>query len=64
MYLILMNRVILGADGYMNARHASLGSQIRIFCFGLNIAVFWGDKDPDGNGYEFHLGLYKINEVL
>ena len=50
-------------DGFINGpRH--MGSQFRIFCFGLNIAVMWGDRDPDGNGYEIFLRLLKINEVF
>lgn len=63
MYLILKDRVILGVDGFIKGpRH--MGSQFRIFCFGLNIAVMWGDRDPDGNGYEIFLQLPKINEVF
>lgn len=62
MFLILMERVVFGLDGFI--RDHQMGNQIRLFCFGLNIAVFWGDKDPDGNGYEIFFGLRKMNEVL
>ena len=62
MYLILMNRVVLGVDGFINDQ--LMGSQIRIWFFGLCYYKAWGDKDPDGNGYNIWLGLSKVNEVL
>ena len=62
MYLILLNRVILGVDGFM--RDPQMGSQIRLFCFGLNIWIAWGDVDPDGNGYNIWTGMPRISEVL
>ena len=62
MYLILMHRVILGVDGFI--RDPQMGSQLRIFCFGLNVWVAWGDKDHDGNGYNIWTGLPVISEVL
>ncbi len=63
MFLIFLDRVIIGADGFIKGpRH--LGSQIRVACFGLNIAIFWGDNDPDGNGYEFNLGFYHVREYI
>ena len=63
MFLIFLNRVILGVDGFINGPH-QIGSQFRLFCFGLNIIVMWGDNDPDGNMIDCHLKLYNINEVL
>ena len=63
MFLIFHNRVILGVDGFIQGPY-HMGSQLRIFCFGLNFAIMWGDKDPDGNGYEFYHGLPSINEVF
>ena len=62
MYWICHNRVILGADGFIQDQ--ILGSQIRLFCFGLNLWWASGDKDSDGNGLSFHLGLPNVNEVL
>ena len=41
-----------------------MGSQFRLFCFGLNIWCAWGDVDPDGNGYNIWTGLPRISEVL
>ena len=57
-----MNRVIFGVDGFMNDQ--DMGYQIRLFCFGLNIAVYWGDKDPDGNGYHIYFGLQETHKVI
>ena len=48
MYLILMQRVILGIDGFIN--DPVLGSQLRIWCFGLNMWWATYDRDNDGNG--------------
>ena len=62
MYLILRQRVILGIDGFI--KDPDLGSQIRVFCFGLNVWVAWGDRDHDGNGYNIWTGLPPINQVL
>ena len=62
MYLIWRDQVLLGVDGFI--RDTSMGSQIRIFCFGLNIWWASGDIDPDGNGFSCHLGLHKVREVL
>ena len=55
MYLILRQHVILGIDGFIN--DPVLGSQLRIWCFGLNI--WWASKDinNDGNGFNISLGL-------
>ena len=62
MYLVLMNRVIFGVDGFI--RDPQMGSQFRLFCFGLNIWIAWGDVNSDGNGYNIWSGLPKVNEVL
>jgi len=62
MYLIWKDLVLLGLDGFI--RDQQLGSQFRLFCFGLNLWVAWGDKDPDGNGYNIWLGIPKSSEVL
>ena len=62
MYWICQNRVILGVDGFI--RDPQMGSQFRLFCFGLNIWIAWGDVDPDGNGYNIWTGLPRISEVL
>ena len=55
MYLILRQRVILGIDGFIN--DPVLGSQLRIWCFGLNIWWATNDRDNDGNGFNISLGL-------
>jgi len=55
MYLILRQRVILGIDGFIN--DPVLGSQLRIWCFGLNIWWATNDRDNDGNGFNVSLGL-------
>ena len=62
MYLIWKDRVLLGLDGFIH--DTLMGSQIRLFCFGLNIWYAWGDVDPDGNGYSIWTGLPKTKEVL
>ena len=62
MYLIWRDLVLLGLDGF--TRDPQMGSQIRLFCFGLNIWVAWGDIDHDGNGYNVWTGLPRVNEVL
>ena len=55
MYLILRQRVILGIDGFIN--DPVLGSQLRIWCFGLNMWWATGDRDVDGNGFKISLGF-------
>ena len=55
MYLILRQRVILGIDGFIN--DPVLGSQLRIWCFGLNRWWATGDRDIDGNGFSISLGF-------
>ena len=55
MYLICLKRVILGIDGFIN--DPVLGSQLRIWCFGLNIWWATNDRDNDGNGFNISLGL-------
>ena len=62
MYFIWIDQVLLGVDGFI--RDPRLGSQFRVFCFGLNIWIAWGDEDPDGNGYNIWTGLPRISEVL
>ena len=63
MYLIFKEYLILGIDGFIKGpRH--MGSQFRLNCFGLNIAIMWGDKDPDGNGIEVLFGFVKYNVWL
>ena len=62
MYLICRDRVLLGLDGFI--KDSMMGSQIRIFCFGLNIWWANGDIDPDGNGISIHLGMPYAREVL
>ena len=62
MYLIWKDLVLLGLDGFM--RDPMMGSQFRVFCFGLNIWYAWGDVDPDGNGYNIWTGIPKASEVL
>ena len=62
MYLIWKDLVLLGLDGF--TRDPQMGSQFRLFCFGLNIWCAWGDVDPDGNGYNIWTGLPRISEVL
>ena len=41
-----------------------MGSQLRIFCFGLNVWIAWGDVCLDGNGYKIWTGFPRISEVL
>ena len=53
MYLILRQRVILGIDGFIN--DPVLGSQLRIWCFGLNMWWATNDRDNDGNGFNISL---------
>ena len=55
MYLILRQRVILGIDGFIN--DPVLGSQLRIWFFGVNIWWSKGDKDKSGDGHSISLGL-------
>ena len=62
MYLIWKDRVLLGLDGFI--RDPQMGSQFRVFCFGLNIWIAWGDVDHDGNGYNIWSGLHRVNEVF
>ena len=62
MYLILMNRVILGVDGFLNDR--LLGSQFRIWFFGLCYYKAWGDEDPKGNLATFELNFPKKYNIL
>ena len=62
MYLVLTSRVIFGVDGFI--KDPQMGSQFRLFCFGLNIWVAWGDTSPDGNGHNIWLGWPKLSEVL
>ena len=62
MYFISKNRVLLGLDGFI--RDPQMGSQFRLFCFGLNIWWAFDDKDPDGNGFKLVFGLLKYYEVL
>ena len=62
MYFISKNRVLLGLDGFI--RDPQMGSQFRLFCFGLNIWIAWGDQEPDGNGHKIWLGLPNVNEVM
>lgn len=62
MYLILASRVLLGVDGFINDH--ILGSQVRVWIFGLNIWWSKGDKDPDGDGFEYYFGFPHINTIL
>ena len=62
MYLICLDRVLLGIDGFIG--DPSLGSQVRIMCFGLNIWWAKYDKVPDGNGFTVKFGLPRVSEVL
>ena len=55
MYLILRQRVILGIDGFI--KDPVLGSQLRIWFFGINIWWAVDDRDNDGNGFNISLGL-------
>ena len=55
MYLICLKRVILGIDGFIN--DPVLGSQLRIWFFGLNMWWAIDDRDNDGNGFNISLGL-------
>ena len=55
MYLILRQRVVLGIDGFIN--DPVLGSQLRIWFFGINIWWAIDDRDNDGNGFNISLGL-------
>ena len=55
MYLILRQRVILGIDGFIN--DPVLGSQLRIWFFGVNMWWAIDDRDNDGNGFNISLGL-------
>ena len=55
MYLILRQRVILGIDGFIN--DPVLGSQLRIWFFGINMWWATNDRDNDGNGFNVSLGL-------
>jgi len=62
MYFVWKDLVLVGLDGFI--RDPQMGSQFRLFCFGLNIWCAWGDVDLDGNGYNIWLGIPKISEVL
>ena len=62
MYLIWRDLVLLGLDGFI--QDPKMGSQIRLFCFGLNVWIAWGDTNPDGNGYNIWTGFSKVSEVL
>ena len=62
MYFVWGNLVILGVDGFI--RDPQMGSQFRVFCFGLNVAMSWGDIDPDGNRTSIYWGLQRVYEVL
>ena len=62
MYLILRQRVILGIDGFIN--DPVLGSQLRIWCFGLNMWWAIDDRDNDGNGFNISLGFPAHWKVL
>jgi len=62
MYLILGERVILGIDGFI--RDPIMGSQIRFWCFGLNLWYATGDRDKDGNGFSFTLEMPRITEII
>ena len=55
MYLILRQRVILGIDGFI--KDPVLGSQLRIWFFGINMWWAIDDRDNDGNGFNISLGL-------
>ena len=55
MYLILRQRVVLGIDGFIN--DPVLGSQLRIWFFGINMWWAIDDRDNDGNGFNVSLGL-------
>ena len=63
MYWILIDRVILGVDGFIRGP-LQMGSQLTIFCFGLNVWIAWGDIHTDGNGYKLWTGFPRISEVL
>ena len=62
MYLILMSHVILGIDGFIKV--PVLGSQLRIWCFGLNMWWATGDRDVDGNGFNISLGFPPYWKVM
>jgi len=62
MYLILGSKVILGLDGFI--RDQVLGTQFRLWFFGINIWYATGDKDVMGNGFALSFGLPNINQVL
>jgi hypothetical protein len=55
MYIVLKERMILGVDWFI--RDPQLGSQFRIWFFGINIWWASGDVDSSGNGYTFTLGF-------
>ena len=55
MYLILRQRVVLGIDGFIN--DPVLGSQLRIWFFGINIWWARGDKDKAGDGLSLSFDL-------
>ena len=63
MYLILMNRVILGVDGFINGPQ-HIGSQVRVCIIWLNVIINWGDKYADGNGLQVYLKLNKMEEFI
>ncbi len=62
MYLIFKRRVILGIDGFIRDR--DLGTQIRIWCFGLNMWWAFGDGDKTGNGFEIYLGFPSFYKII
>ena len=62
MYLILRQRVILGIDGFIN--DPVLGSQLRIWCFGINMCWSKGDVDKSGDEHSISLGLPFYWKVL
>jgi len=62
MYLVINDKVILGIDAYFTK--GKLGSQVRIYLFGIMLWTAWGDHDIKGNYWKIHWGFPSINTII
>lgn len=61
-YIVIADRVLLGMDGFFSK--INLGSQIRVFIFGISLWIAWGDPDMTGNQWSITLELPHISKVI